>query len=101
MGRVSRFQREWMRERRRHGNGNLHRFSVQHPNKIELSPARESQRVQLRLWAVMLGCWGWKWEKEWEGEVACGYLTGEAVSVACRDGHSVLGVHWPGWAVAL
>jgi hypothetical protein len=28
---------------------------VQHPNKIELSPVRESQRVQLRLWVVMLG----------------------------------------------
>jgi hypothetical protein len=43
MGRVSRFQREWMRERRRCGDGNLHRFSMLHPNKIELSPARESQ----------------------------------------------------------
>jgi hypothetical protein len=27
-------------------------------------------------------------------------LTGEAVSVTCRDGRGVLGVHWPGWAVA-
>jgi hypothetical protein len=68
-------------------------------NKIELSPARESQRVRLRLWAVMLGCRGCKWEKEREGEVACGYLTGEAVSMACRDGRGVLGVHWQGWAV--
>jgi hypothetical protein len=42
-GRVIRFQREWMRERRRCGDGNLHRFSMLHPNKIELSPARESQ----------------------------------------------------------
>jgi hypothetical protein len=28
----------------------------------------------------MLGCWGCKWEKEQGGEVACGYLTGKAVS---------------------
>jgi hypothetical protein len=80
MGRVSRFQREWTRERRRCGDGNLHRFFAQHLNKIDLSSARESQRVRLWLWAVMLGCWGCKWEKEWGGEVACGYLTGEAVS---------------------
>jgi hypothetical protein len=48
-GRVSRFQREWMRERSRRGDGNLYHFSMQHPNKIELSPTRESQRVRLRL----------------------------------------------------
>jgi hypothetical protein len=33
---------------------------MQHPNKIELFLARESQRVQLWLWAVMLGVWGRK-----------------------------------------
>jgi hypothetical protein len=59
-GRVSRFQGEWARERRRRSDGNLHRFTVQHPNKIKLSPARESLRVRLRLWAVMLEVWGCK-----------------------------------------
>jgi hypothetical protein len=51
-GRASRFQREWTRGRRQRGDGNLHRISVQRPNEIELSPARESQRARLRLWAM-------------------------------------------------
>jgi hypothetical protein len=59
-GRTSRFQREWMRERRRCGDGNLHHFSERHPNKIELSLARESQGAWLRLWAVVLVSWGCK-----------------------------------------
>jgi hypothetical protein len=45
-----------MREKRRRVNGNLHRFPVQHPSKIKLSPVRESHRVRLWLWVVMLGC---------------------------------------------
>jgi hypothetical protein len=65
-GRASRFQREWTRERRRCGNVNLYRFSVQQPNGIELSPARESQRARLRLWAMVPGCWGGEWEKNGE-----------------------------------
>jgi hypothetical protein len=54
-GRMSSFQREWSRERRRHGDDNLYRFSVQHPNENKLSPARESQMVWLWLWFEVLG----------------------------------------------
>jgi hypothetical protein len=49
-----------MREKRRPDDGNLHRFPMQHPSEIELSPAKESQRLWLWLWVAMLGCWGCK-----------------------------------------
>jgi hypothetical protein len=48
------------------GDVNLHWFSVQQPNGIELSPARESQRARLRSWAVVMGCCGGEWGKNGE-----------------------------------
>jgi hypothetical protein len=47
LGGRSSFQREWSRERRGRGGGNLHLFLADLQRKQTLPPARESQRARL------------------------------------------------------
>jgi hypothetical protein len=58
--RTSGSQRTKSRERRGRGACNLPQFLSQHSGEIKLSPARESQRLWLWLWAMRLVCWGCK-----------------------------------------